>query len=197
MITAIVLAAGESKRMGRPKMLLSYGKKTIIETVIDNVIQSKVDKVLVVLGSDRKKIERKIKDYPDIEIAFNPDYSKGMLSSVQTGFQSLARGTQGVMVLLGDQPSISTAVINNIIDAFKTRKKGIILPVYKKDRGHPVLIDIKYRREVEKLSPEVGLRGLVYGHPEDVLEVAVEDPEILQDIDDMKDYKRELKDRGE
>lgn len=197
MITAIVLAAGESKRMGRPKMLLSYGKKTIIETVIDNIIQSKVDKVLVVLGSDRKKIERKIKDYPDIKIAFNPDYSKGMLSSVQTGFQSLARGTQGVMVLLGDQPSISTAVINNIIDAFKTQKKGIILPVYKKDRGHPVLIDIKYRREVEKLSPEVGLRGLVYGHPEDILEVAVGDPEILQDIDDVEDYRRELKDRGE
>ncbi len=195
MIVAIVLAAGESRRMGKPKMLLPYGKKTIIETVIDAVIQSKVDKILVVLGSDRDKIERKIKSYSDIEIVFNPDYSQGMLSSVQTGFQALPLETQGAMVLLGDQPSVSTAVINTVIDGYKKQKKGITLPVYKTERGHPVLIDIKYQKVLKKLSPDIGLRGLVYNHPEDILEVVVEDPDILQDIDDIEDYRRELKDK--
>lgn len=193
MIVAIILAAGESRRMGNPKMLLPYGKKTMIETVIDNVVKSKVDHVLVVLGSDRRKIERKIKNYSDIEIVYNPDYSKGMLSSVQKGFQSMPGNAKGIIVLLGDQPSVSTAVINSLIDACKKKKKGIVLPTYEGDRGHPVLINIKYRTEVEKLSPDTGLRGLVYSHPEDILEVAVEDRGILQDIDDMEDYRRELK----
>lgn len=193
MITALILAAGESKRMGVPKMLLPYGKRTIIETVIDNVLQSKVDKVLVVLGSDRTAVEKRIKVHPKIKVVFNPHFSDGMLSSAQRGFQSLPPGTEAAMVFLGDQPSISTAVINRLIDAFKKQMKGIVLPTYKGNRGHPVLIGIKYRGEVKKLSSEVGLRGVVYSHPQDIMDVAVEDPGILRDIDDMDDYRRELK----
>lgn len=194
MIWAVILAAGESKRMGKPKLLLPFGKKTIIETVIESVIQSKIDKVLVVLGSEREKIEKKIKNFP-LKIAYNPDFRTGMLSSVQRGFQELPENTQAVLVVLGDQPVISSAVINKVIDAYKKTGKGIVLPVYRKERGHPVLIGMKYRGEVENLSPDIGLRGTVYNHPEDILEVEVEMPGILRDIDDVEDYKRELKNR--
>jgi len=194
MIWAIILAAGESKRMGKPKLLLPFGEKTIIETIIDNVVKSKVEKTMVVLGSNRGKIEKKIRDYP-IKIIVNPHYSRGMLSSVQWGFQALPKNTQAVLIVLGDQPAVSSAIINEIIDAFKRTGKRIVLPVYKKNRGHPVLIDMKYRGEVENLSPDVGLRALVYDHPEDVLEVEVETPSILQDIDDMEDYRRGLKNK--
>jgi len=191
MIWAIILAAGESKRMGKPKLLLPFGEKTIIETVIDNVIQSKVEKILVVLGSNWKKIKKKIKNLP-LKIIVNSNFTKGMLSSVQCGFQTLPKNTQAVLVVLGDQPAVSSAIIDKIIDAFKRIKKGIVLPVYKNNRGHPVLIDMKYRDEVENLSPDVGLRDLVYNHPEDILEVEVETPGILGDIDDMEDYRRGL-----
>lgn len=192
MIWAMILAAGESKRMGKPKLLLPFGEKTMIETIVATVVSSKVEQTLVILGSDREKTEEKIKDYP-IKIVYNRDFRSGMLSSVQCGFKSLPGETRAVLVVLGDQPKISTTVINKLIDAYKSSGKGIVLPFYKKERGHPVLIDVKYGEEVENLSPEVGLRGTVYNHPEDILEVEVETLSIFQDIDYMEDYKKELK----
>jgi len=194
MIWAMILAAGESKRMGKPKLLLPFGEKTIIETIVETVVSSKVEKTLVILGSDREKIEEKIKNYP-VEIVYNPDFRSGMLSSVQCGFKALPEETRAVLVVLGDQPKTSTTVINKLIDAYRSSGKGIVLPVYKNERGHPVLIDVKYGEEVESLSPEIGLRGTVYNHPEDILEVDVETPSIFQDIDDESDYKRELENK--
>jgi molybdenum cofactor cytidylyltransferase len=195
MIWAIILAAGESKRMGKPKLLLPFEEKTIIETVLDNVIQSKVEKIMVVLGSGREKIEQRIKNY-SLKIAFNPDFRSGMLSSVHAGFKALPENAQAALVVLGDQPSISTSVINDLIEAYKRTRKGIVLPVYEGERGHPVLIDMKYGSEVENLSPDIGLRGTVYNHPEDIFEVEVKSQSILRDIDYIEDYKKELKKRG-
>ena len=195
MIWAMILAAGESKRMGKPKLLLPFGEKTMIETVIDRVIQSKVEKILVVLGSNREKIEKKIGNLP-LEIAVNPDFKEGMLSSVQRGLEALPEEAQAVLVFLGDQPSIPSEVIDSVIDAFRKTGKGIVLPVYKGERGHPVLIDMKYRHEVENLNPEVGLRELVYGQPDDILEVEVDDAGILRDINVIEDYMREIKNKS-
>ena len=194
MIWAMILAAGESRRMGQPKLLLPFGEKTIIETVVEKVVSSKVDNTLVVLGSEREEVEEKIKNFP-VKVAFNPDYRKGMLSSVLCGFKTLPEETQAVVVVLGDQPSVSKEVIDKIVDAYQKTGKGIVLPVYEKERGHPVLIDMKYKAEVESLSPDIGLRGTVYSHPEDILEVEVDTPNILKDIDDEADYKRELKNK--
>jgi molybdenum cofactor cytidylyltransferase len=191
-IAAMILAAGESKRMGEPKLLLPFGKKTIIETVIDSVIKSGVDEILVVLGSSAEKIEKKIKDFP-LRKTVNPDYKQGMLSSVQWGFKVLSDEIQGVLVCLGDQPSISAVVIDKIIDAYKQTGKGIVVPTYKRRRGHPVLIGIKYLEEIKNLSPDVGLRGVVYNHPEDTHEVEVDTVSILRDIDNPDDYNKELK----
>jgi molybdenum cofactor cytidylyltransferase len=194
MIWAMILAAGESKRMGRPKLLLPYGEKTIIETIVETVVSSNVENTLIILGSDGEKIEEKIKNSP-VKIVYNRDFRSGMLSSVQCGFKAVPEETRAVLVVLGDQPKISADVINKLIDAYKSTGKGIVLPVYKKERGHPVLIDVKYGEEVENLSPEVGLRGTVYNHPEDILEVDIETPSIFQDIDDESDYKRELENK--
>jgi molybdenum cofactor cytidylyltransferase len=192
MIWALILAAGESKRMASPKLLLPFRKKTIIETVIGNAVASKVDHTLLVLGAHRDELFHKIKDSP-VETVFNKNFSAGMLSSVQLGFRSLPEGTQAALVLLGDQPSVSSAVIDRVIEGFFMSHKGIVLPTYKKDRGHPVLIDMKYRDFIDKLSPDVGLRGVVYSHPEDVFEVEVDTPAILRDIDTRDDYNREIK----
>lgn len=194
MIGAMILAAGLSKRMGKPKLLLPFGDKTIIETVANNVLRSEADKILVVLGSDAEKVKKKIKNLP-LKIIVNPDYQKGMLSSVQWGFRNLPDNTQAVLVLLGDQPGISATVINKVINAYKRTKKGIVIPVYNNNRGHPALIDIKYRKDIKNLNPDIGLRDLVYNHPEDTFEVEVESPSILQDIDDPDDYRKELKNK--
>ena len=192
MIWGMVLAAGESKRMGKSKLLLPYGEKTIIETVIGSVIQSKLDDVLVVLVAHREKIEKKIKDF-SIKIVVNPNFKNGMLSSIQCGVRALPEDVEASLVILGDQPEISSIVINKIIEVYKRSKKGIVIPIYKKRRGHPVLMDMKYQDEIRDLNPALALRNLVYKHAEDILEVEVTTPSILQDIDTIKDYNRELK----
>lgn len=189
---AIILAAGESKRMGVPKLLLPFGRKSIIETVIENVLESSVDKILIVLGADRKKILGKIKNYPLVK-TFNPHFKKGMLSSVRWGIQKLPSETKAALVILGDQPQISPLTINLILKAYQSGTKGIVLPVYRKSGGHPLLLDMKYRDEIQALSPEIGLRHLLTLHPDDILKVKMKSAHILRDIDDEADYQQELK----
>lgn len=196
MIWAIILAAGESKRMGEAKLLLPLGEKSIIERVLDAVISSEVDETLVVLGCEERKIQKKIRKYP-VKITVNPHFEKGMLSSVQRGFEALPKNVEAALVVLGDQPRISKEVINPLLEAFRIHKMGITIPVYRKLRGHPVLIDTKYRQEIQNLNPEIGLRELVYGHPGEILEVRVKGSSaMLRDIDDWEDYKWELKNKG-
>lgn len=191
MIWAIVLAAGEALRMGTPKLLLPFGEVTMIEAVVNTLLQSRVDNVLVVLGSDREKIRKKITDMP-VQTVENLRYKEGMLSSIQAGFRALPQETDAVLICLGDQPLISVTTLNSMINRYKETGGGIILPVYNKKRGHPILIDMKHKDEVLDLSPAIGLRALVYNHPEEVEEIEVDSAYILQDIDYPEDYRREL-----
>jgi molybdenum cofactor cytidylyltransferase len=190
-IIAIILAAGESKRMKTPKMLLPFKGKTMIEKVIDNVTGSGVDKTLVVLGAGKDDILKVIGKYP-VWHCYNKNYEQGMLSSVKCGFQSLPKGFEAALVFLGDQPMISAEVVNAVIDAYHSSKKGIIIPVYNSKRGHPLLINSKYREAIEKLEPNKSLRFIVNKFRSDVLEIETKAPGILKDIDTNEDYLKEL-----
>ncbi len=192
MIWAIVLAAGESRRMGTPKLLLPFGEVAMIEMVVRTLLRSTVDKVLVVLGSGREKIRKKITSMP-VKTVENPRYKEGMLSSIQAGFQALPQETEAALVCLGDQPLIPVSVINLMLECYKKTRRGIILPVYEKRRGHPILIDTKYKNEVLNLSPAIGLRALTHNHPEEVKEIEVDTAYILKDIDYPEDYLRDLR----
>ncbi len=194
MIWAIILAAGESRRMGEPKLLLPFGEKTIIETVVNNAVQSEADGVLVVLGSSADEIAGKIKNSL-AKASVNPNFRQGMLSSIQWGFESLPEDTRAALIMLGDQPMIPSSVINRVLDAYRKTEKSIVLPVYNKRRGHPILIDMKHRDEVKQISPDTGLRALIHNHAEDILEVEVDAPGILRDIDTVEDYNKEIKHR--
>jgi len=191
MICAVVLAAGESKRMGVPKLLLPYRQTTIIETVLAGVTASRVDATLVVLGSGRRPIREKIRRFP-VSVAVNTRFREGMLSSIQKGIASLPDRPGAALIVLGDQPDISPPVIDALVKAWEEGQKGIVVPVFSGRRGHPLLLDLKYRREVEDLTPETGLRGLLQAHPDDVLEVGLSDARILVDIDTPEDYRKAL-----
>lgn len=192
MIWTIILAAGESKRMGMAKMLLPFGGKTIIETVIDSALHAKVDEIMVVTGAHESKIEGIIKPLP-VKVVFNPSYKKGMLSSVQAGFKALPTDAEAALILLGDQPSIQSAVIDAVVEEYKKTRKRLIVPVHAGARGHPLLIDMRYRKEIQHLDHEVGLKELLQKHPQDVHELKFEDAAVLRDLDDMEDYQTELK----
>ena len=191
MIWAIVLAAGESRRMGRPKLLIPYGDKTIIETVVQNVVSSRADRVVVVLGGHRREIEAKIRDFA-VKKVINRRYQEGMLSSVRRGLSALPSSARAAVFILADQPDVSSSLIDSVIEAYRRENKGIVLPVYRKKRGHPLLIDLKYRREIVALCPDIGLRGLLREHRDDIFEVRVSSPAVLRDIDDPDDYGRAL-----
>ena len=189
MIWGLVLAAGESRRMGEPKLLLPFGRTTIIETVVQNLMESSLDGILVVLGHRWQGILDKLKNYA-VETTVNPDYKNGMLSSVQWGFRKLPRDVGAALVVLGDQPGISTQTIDLVIGAFRAGNKGLVFPTHKDPGGHPLLVDMKYRREIKSLDPSVGLRNLLCRHPEDILRVAVKSGSGLQDIDNPEDYRK-------
>jgi len=195
MIWAVILAAGKSERMGSAKLLLPVGKKTLIETVIRGALRARPDGVLVVLGSDREKLEPVIGKYP-VKTVINPDFGRGMLSSVKRGLEAVPAEVRAVLVYLGDQPAPPASVGVRIIDAFRKSGQGIVIPAYHGRRGHPILVDLKYRDEIKALDPDVGLRQLIRAHPEDVLEVKARTAAILRDIDTPKDYRALLKPKG-
>jgi molybdenum cofactor cytidylyltransferase len=188
---SIILAAGESKRMGFPKMLLIFNSRTMIEQVIENVLGSQIENALVVLGSSSDKLIDLVEKY-NVKHCYNSNYMEGMLSSVQCGFRNLPSDFEAVLVFQGDQPLITPSTINMVIDAYRMSGKGIVIPVYKSKRGHPLLINGKYRNEIEKLDTQEGLRSLAKQFSDDVMEVETDDPGILRDFDTYGEYMKEI-----
>jgi molybdenum cofactor cytidylyltransferase len=190
-IWAIILAAGESKRMGSPKMILPFRGMTIIEKVIENVLSSDVDKTIIVLGAGKEKILKLTEKLP-VMYCFNENYKNGMLTSVKRGFEYLPKDFRAAVVLLGDQPMIGASVINTVIKGYNESGKNIIIPVYNNKRGHPLLVDKRYWDEIISLDGPEGLKELINRHPDDLLEVETGNPEILTDIDTEEEYLNEL-----
>ena len=190
-IWSIILAAGESKRMGFPKMILSINGKTMIENVIDHVAESDSDAILVVLGAGSGKLIDIVKKY-DVKYCYNENYREGMLSSVRCGFKNLPLDIEAVLVFQGDQPLISPALINSLIREYRSSGKGIVIPVYDGKRGHPLLLDHRYREQIDKLDPDEGLRSITSLYPGDILEVKTDDKGILLDFDTYDDYIKEF-----
>jgi len=200
-ISALVLAAGESKRMpGKNKLLLPFAGKTIVECTVDAVLQAEVDDVILVLGYEAEKIQKVVGDRP-IKIIYNPDYRNGMAGSIHGGLKTLAPRFSlknlfkkaGVMICLADQPLIQSAELNLLIAAFsQTKKKSIAVPAFKGQRGNPVIFDLRYRAEMLTLKGDAGCKPIIARHPEAVVEVEMPSGNILEDADTPEGYARIL-----
>ena len=191
MLSAILLAAGESKRMGEPKQLMPLGSSTVVEQAIDNLLNSAVNEVIVVLGYKAEEITETIADKP-VKIMFNPNYRQGMSTSIIAGFVLADRQAQAVMLALGDQPLVDSQTINRLIDEFYNHDKGIAVPTYQGRRGHPTIFAIKYKPELLKLEGDIGGRQIIQYHADDILEVAVDSESVITDIDTRDDYQSQM-----
>lgn len=191
MISAILLAAGESKRMGRPKQTLAWQGQTLLRHVLENLIRSDADEIILVLGHEAEAIRRGLTEF-NIKIATNPDYPQGMASSLRQGLLAMDPKSEAFLVLLADQPGIGPEVINLIIREFRQAHppRGIATPVYRGRRGHPVLIGVRYLGEALQLQGDVGARQILINHPEDILEIDVDQDGILKDIDTPEEYQQ-------
>ncbi|MDP6084402.1 MAG: nucleotidyltransferase family protein [Verrucomicrobiota bacterium] len=192
MIHAIILAAGESRRMGKQKMLLPYGGKTVIEHIVTRVLQCGVGGITVVLGHDAGEIAAKLTSLP-VQQVVNDKYAGGMITSVRHGLETVPPETDATLIVLGDQPDLSPAIVSQLIEGFRRAGKGIAVPLFEGRRGHPILVSTNYRDAVMTRYEDTGLRGLLVDNPEDVAEISVDHPGILQDMDTTKDYARELR----
>ena len=188
MLSAILLAAGESKRMGEPKQLMPLGSSTVVEQAIDNLLNSAVNEVIVVLGYRAEEITETIAAKP-VKIIVNPNYRQGMSTSIIAGLNLVYHQAQAVMLTLGDQPLVDSQTINRLIEEFYNHNKGIALPTYQGRRGHPIIFAIKYKPELLKLEGDIGGREIIKHHPDDILEVAVDSESVITDIDTRADYR--------
>jgi molybdenum cofactor cytidylyltransferase len=184
MVSAILLAAGEARRMGKLKQLMPLGKTTIVEQTIDNLLASRVNEVIVVLGHKAEEIMRRIAARP-IKMVINPLYRQGMSTSIAAGLTFTDSRAQAVMLALGDQPFVDGPTINRLIKEFEAHDKGIAIPTYKGKRGHPLIFSIKYKAQLSGLKGDIGGREIIKHHPEDILEVAVDCEGIVIDVDTM------------
>jgi molybdenum cofactor cytidylyltransferase len=194
MISAIVLAVGESKRMGETKQLLKWRGKIMLQQVLDNLRGSRVDEVILVVGHQADRILKVISP-ENLKIISNPDYRKGMSTSIRRGLQALDERSQAFFIFLGDQPEIGKEIVDRLIDDFRRSYPGkkIAIPTHRGCRGHPVLFSAEYKKEALRLTGDVGCREILADHPEDILEIEVGSDAVLEDLDTPEDYGRHPK----
>jgi molybdenum cofactor cytidylyltransferase len=190
-ITAVVLAAGESSRMGRNKLLLPWGNTTVLGRTLANVRAAAIRELIIVIGYERERIESEgAKEVEGLPIIFNKDYAKGMLSSVQAAVQGLPLETEAILVVLGDQPMVEALVINALLRDYAAGPWGLVAPTHRGARGNPVLIDRRYFTELLALPPGAAPRALLQRHADDLRLVEVDSDAILLDLDRPEEYDR-------
>jgi molybdenum cofactor cytidylyltransferase len=177
--------------MGVQKLLLPFGSETVIAHIVDQLTASSVDEVHVVVGCHGKQVSRELSDRP-VSIVNNSNYKTGMLSSVRCGLNVIARQCKAVLVALGDQPSVTTKLIDQMLQTFASTEKQILVPLYQGKRGHPIIFSAAFRDEILTHYDNVGLRGLLYANKDDIFELSVTASGVLSDMDYPQDYQREL-----
>ncbi|MDD5285127.1 MAG: molybdenum cofactor cytidylyltransferase [Desulfuromonadaceae bacterium] len=191
-IAGVILAAGQSSRMGKVKQLLPFRGKTILQWVIDNALASSLERIIVVIGHRADLVEPAITGR-DVTVVINDYYRKGQSSSIKAGLQALPEGTEAVLFMLGDQPLVAPETINHILNAYVTFQNPIVLPLYKGKRGNPALFSRETFHGLESLTEDCGGRSLLKEYDGKVLQLEVYDPYIHFDLDTDEDYRRLLK----
>jgi molybdenum cofactor cytidylyltransferase len=191
MNVAIILAAGESRRMGQPKQLLPFDGKTMLECVIDAVASPRVDEIRVVLGYKADEIAAKIA-HTSCKIVKNDRYPLGMFTSMQAGLRELPKKTRVVMLAVCDQPRLKRETVETLIEKFEKGRHKILIPSYNGRQGHPPLLRAEYANEILAMDESMTLKHFYAKHADDIARLVVEDEGVLIDIDDRETYEQEL-----
>jgi len=185
MISAIVLAAGKSERMGRPKALLPFRGRTFLGNILDAISHTSIEDTFVVLGHHRDEIERSLSLS---SVVFNPNYEQGMITSFQAGIRALSWDASGAFLFLVDHPVVEQATIEAII--MNLAPNRIVLPTFEGRRGHPVLFSSEVLEEILALPSTEGANIVVRKDPARIVEVPVRSPGILVDIDTPEQFEK-------
>ncbi len=188
MINAIVLAGGQSRRMGKPKPLLCFEDSSFLEHIVTVLQGSRVDRVTVVLGAHAELVLEAI-DLKDVDITVNRDFEQGQLSSLIWGLKCIPRLTEAILLCLVDHPFLTSTTVNQVIDTFERTKAPIVIPTYHRKRGHPTLFSQAVFDQLIEAPMDKGARQVVHAHADRVIEVAVSDSTLLAGINTPDDYR--------
>jgi molybdenum cofactor cytidylyltransferase len=184
-VRGVILAAGLGRRMGTVKQLLPFRGKPLLQHVIDAARASRLENLLLVLGHAHEQVLSQL-DTRGLEVIVNRDFAAGQSSSVRAGLEHRA-DADGIMYLLGDQPLLSTGVIDALIDCFLREQPWAAVPVHHGQPGNPVIIGRQLMEGLSTLSGDMGARRLLQ-QSQFVRRVKIDDPAILRDVDTMDDY---------
>jgi CTP:molybdopterin cytidylyltransferase MocA len=189
MIAGLILAAGESSRMGSDKALLAYRGRTFLETIILSLRSAGIEKIAVVLGHHAAEIQRAV-DLAGTQVVLNPDYRRGQTSSLQVGLAALAEHSpEAVILCLVDHPAVSAAVMTKLGDRFERTRPAVVIPTFEGQRGHPVVISLALFSEILALPPDKGANRVIRKYHDATQFVEVADRGILLDVDNPDTYK--------
>jgi CTP:molybdopterin cytidylyltransferase MocA len=188
-LSAIILAAGFSSRLGAFKPLLPLGEKTVLERVLSLYRAAEISDIAVVTGYRAEELTPLIEGF-GARALFNPDYAQGMFSSVVTGVSGLPPSCAGFFLHPVDIPLVRYETLIALQQAFQQGTSSVYYPAFQHVRGHPPLISAVHIEAIQSWHGSGGLRVFLREHPDDALDVAVEDPFILQDMDTPEDYER-------
>ncbi|MFL5806135.1 MAG: NTP transferase domain-containing protein [Roseiflexaceae bacterium] len=188
-IAAIILAAGSATRMGRPKQLLDWGGRPLVRVVAEQALAASLGQVLVVVGAARDAVTAALEGLP-LRIVANPDYAIGQSTSLRAGVAALGPDVAAALVMLGDQPFVTPAILGRITAEWRSSGASIVAPVYAGQRGNPVLFARAVFPELLTIAGDQGARGVLAADPARIRLVAFDDGRPLADIDTPDDYER-------
>ncbi len=194
-VSAILLGAGESKRMGFDKLSLPWGKKTVFGQCLETLLHSRVREVVIVQSLQNRRATDLFR-VKKVKMVTNPHPARGMSTSIRKGLEATRSGSEGILIALGDQPFLKARTINALIRAFERGKGRIIVPAFRGRTGHPVIFHKAYKQELMNLKGDVGGRSVVERHREDVRVVRVKSVGVVTDVDTWQDYEESRKEIG-
>lgn len=187
-IAAILLAAGQSRRMGVFKPLLPFGDQTVIESCLAYLQKGGVQTIIVVLGHHAEEIKARLRGLP-IKFALNPDPESEMGASIACGVRELPIDCHATLIALTDQPAIPSEVVVDLIAQWRVGPAKLLIPEYEGRGGHPVLVDLSFRESLLHLDSQSGLRWLFDNNKDMIARVPVNSPFVARDIDTWDDYR--------
>jgi molybdenum cofactor cytidylyltransferase len=188
----IILAAGAATRFGQPKQLLRLKEKYLIERVLDAALNSRLSRIVLVLGYAHQKILQalaKKTQHARLHIEVNPHYKKGQSHSLRIGLTAVKDDFPAVIFLLGDQPMLNSATINTLLERFWSADNDICVPTYRGQRKNPAMFSRRFYNHLMDIKGDTGARQLIDDNPDRVLTVEMDNPLCFVDIDTRQDFE--------
>jgi len=189
MFSAILLAAGQSKRMGGDnKLMKKYNKRYLINHIIGTLIKSKVNKIIVVLGFQKSKVRKITVKNKKINFVFNKNYKSGMASSIKTGLKRISKRSIGFLIVQADMPLISKKIVNTLCYAVRNSNKEIVAPIYKRKMGNPIGFKRSMTRILNKTSGDSGAKKIILRNKNKLGLIKINSKSIFKDFNTKRDF---------